>query len=147
MKITVLRSPSNGGATIGELLIDGVFQCHTLGDEIREVPGQPVADWKIKGHTAIPAGTYSVTLEYSNRFGPDTLTVNDVPGFVGIRMHAGNTSADTEGCLLLGMQAAGNVLVGGTSRLAVALIRSTVEQAIARGEAVSIDINNPQAQA
>lgn len=90
MKLAIHRRPSVGGATIGKLYIDGVYACCTLEDEIREIEGQPVADWKIKGATAIPAGVYRVTLEHSNRFGADTLTLHDVPGFTSIRMHAGN---------------------------------------------------------
>lgn len=143
MKISVMRSPSQGGATIGKLFIDGAFKCHTLEDEIREVEGEPVEAWKIKGETAIPTGTYRVTLEYSNRFGPDTLSVHDVPGFQYIRMHAGNTSADTEGCLLLGLQAGEASLIGGTSRPAVELVKGLVRAAIQRGEPVTIDISNP----
>ena len=92
---------------------------------------------------AIPAGTYSVTLEMSGRFGPDTLTINDVPGFKYIRMHSGNTAKDTEGCPLLGMQATEFSLIGGTSRPAVALVKSEVKKAIERGESVTIQVNNP----
>ena len=147
MNITVLRHTSEGGATLGKLYIDGIFACHTLEDELREVEGMPVAEWKVKGATAIPAGTYRVSLENSGRFGPDTLTINDVPGFTAIRMHAGNTAADTEGCLLLGMQATDVSLIGGTSRPAVALVKGEVQRALERGESVLIDINNPGATA
>ena len=143
MKITVARAPSQSGATIGKLCIDGIFACYTLEDQIREVPGQPVEQWKIHGETAIPAGIYRVTLETSNRFGPDTLTVNAVPGFTGVRMHAGNTAANTDGCPLLGMQATDHSLIGGSSRPAVALVKGEVERAIARGEPVTIEIKNP----
>jgi len=143
MKISVMRSPSQGGATIGKLFVDGAFKCHTLEDEIREVEGEPVEAWKIKGETAIPAGSYRVSLEFSNRFGPDTLSIHDVPGFQYIRMHAGNTSADTEGCLLLGLQAGSASLIGGTSRPAVELVKGLVRAAIERGESVTIDISNP----
>ena len=146
MKISLHRRPSVGGATIGKLHIDDVFACYTLEDEIREAEGVSVADWKIKGHTAIPAGKYTVTLEYSNRFGPDTLTINDVPGFKYIRMHAGNTTADTEGCPLLGMQSTEVSLIAGTSRPAVAFVKGDVAQAMRRGEGVTIDIYNPTAQ-
>jgi hypothetical protein len=145
MEITVMREPSRGGATIGKLFVDGAFKCHTLEDEIREIDGQPVHSWKVKGATAIPAGRYRVALEYSPRFGSDTLTIHDVPGFQYIRMHAGNTSADTEGCLLLGLQAGPTGLIGGTSRPAVQLVKLLVKDAIERGEAVWIDINNPNA--
>lgn len=147
MKISVMRSPSQGGATIGKLFVDGAFKCHTLEDEIREVEGEPVETWKIKGETAIPAGSYRVSLEFSNRFGPDTLSIHDVPGFQYIRMHAGNTSADTEGCLLLGLQAGSASLIGGTSRPAVELVKGLVRAAIERGESVTIDISNPTGSA
>lgn len=143
MKLTLQRRESKAGATIGKLFIDGVFACHSLEDEIREIEGQPVESWKVHGKTAIPAGTYSVTLEMSGRFGPDTLTINDVPGFKYIRMHAGNTAKDTEGCLLLGMQATEFSLIGGTSRPAVALVKSEVKKAIERGEVVTIEVRNP----
>ena len=143
MKISVMRSPSMGGATIGKLYVDGAFKCHTLEDEIREVKGEPVQAWKIKGATAIPAGAYRVTLEHSARFGPDTLTIHDVSGFQYIRMHAGNTAADTEGCLLLGLQAGPASLIGGTSRPAVELLKGLVKAALGRGEGVMIDISNP----
>lgn len=147
MKIIIRRQPSQGGATIGKLSIDGLFACYVLEDEIREVPGQTVSEWKIKGQTAIPAGEYRVTLEDSARFGPDTMTINDVPGFQYIRMHAGNTSADTEGCPLLGMRATDHSLIGGTSKPAVALVKGEVQRAIGRGEVVLIEINNPTALA
>ncbi len=143
MKLTVLRHPSFGGATVGKLYIDGAFTCNTLEDEVREIPGQPVHEWKIKGNTAIPSSTYRVALQNSPRFGRDTLTLLDVPGFEFIRIHAGNTAQDTEGCLLLGMRATDVSLVGGTSRPAVELVKAKVKDAIERGEIVEIDIQNP----
>lgn len=143
MKLSIQRRPSVGGATIGKLRIDGEFACYTLEDEIREVAGVPVGNWKIKGHTAIPAGLYIVALENSMRFGPSTLTIHDVPGFTHIRMHAGNIATDTEGCPLLGMQATEISLVAGTSRPAVNLVKAEVAKALQRGEKVTIDISNP----
>lgn len=143
MKLKVIREASQGGATLGRLYIDEVFACYTLEDEVREVVGEPVGNWKIHGATAIPAGHYRVTIENSARFGPETLTIPDVPGFKYIRMHAGNTSADTEGCLLLGMRATAVSLVGGTSRPAVALVKAKVNTALRSGQSVSIDISNP----
>lgn len=145
MKITVLRQPSAQSSTVGKLSVDGVFACYTMEDQIREVPGQPVDAWKIKGETAIPAGRYVVTLEDSPHFGPATLTINQVPGYECIRMHAGNTSADTEGCLLLGMAATDHTLVGGTSRPAVTLVKGMVQTALNAGEPVTIEIFNPGA--
>ena len=141
MKLTLKRRESVGGATVGKLFIDGVFVCATLEDEVREVENVPVAIWKIKGKTAIPKGVYAVTLEQSMRFGPETLSLNTVPGFLYIRMHAGNTSGDTEGCILLGMQSTETTLIGGTSRPAVELVKGQVRKAIAKGDSVTIDIS------
>ncbi len=143
MKLTLNRRPSVGGATIGELMLDGARLVYTLEDEIREVVGSPVGNWKVKGATAIPAGLYQVTLEDSPKFGPGTLTINRVPGFTDIRMHGGNTSDDTEGCPLLGLRVTETTIVGGTSRPAVALVQQRVRAALASGQQVWIDICNP----
>ena len=75
--------------------------CWTLEDVVREVPGEPVEAWKIKGDTAIPRGTYAVRVTRSNRFKTDLPLLLNVPGFEGVRIHGGNTAADTEGCILV----------------------------------------------
>lgn len=59
-------------------------------------------DRKIKGTSAIPRGTYKLTVSYSNRFKKNMVELLNVPGFSGIRVHGGNTNEDTEGCILLG---------------------------------------------
>ena len=80
---------------IGDLFIDGVFFCHTLEDEKR-------ADGlKVYGETAIPKGDYKVVLSLSNRFKRKMPLLLNVPMFKGIRMHGGNTSKDTLGCVLV----------------------------------------------
>jgi hypothetical protein len=143
VKLALQRTHQVGPRTFGKLYAGGRWLCYTLEDEIREQPGVPVATWKIKGATAIPSGEYMVTLEHSPRFGPETLTVKDVPGFVGVRMHAGNTEADTEGCPLLGMAISDGGIVGGTSRPAVALVKQVVQQAFAGGSPVVLVVSNP----
>jgi hypothetical protein len=142
MKLTLIRQPSFLNTTIGRLYIDGVFACATLEDEVREIPGVSVEVWKVPGSTAIPAGTYTVDLQYSGRFGVETPTLLNVPGFDLIRMHAGNTDEDTEGCILLGLQATDHTLIGGTSRPAVQLVKNELLAAAARGETTTIDISN-----
>lgn len=144
MKLTLTRYELTPNRTFGKLEAeDGHRLCYTLEDAVREVPGQPVGNWKVHGKTAIPAGSYKITLENSPRFGLDTLTVNAVPGFTGVRMHAGNTEADTEGCPLLGMQVTPTGIMGGTSRPAVALVKEVVRQAIAEGRTVMLEVKNP----
>lgn len=102
MHLRVIREPSIGGATLGSLYVNGVWQCWTLEDAIREIPGQPVESWKVKGETAISAGRYRLTITPSQRFQRPLPLLLDVPGFTGVRIHPGNTVADTEGCLLVG---------------------------------------------
>ena len=96
MNITVNRKWFTSQSTIGEMLIDGVFFSYTLEDMVRP------AGVKVFGETAIPAGTYKVVIDQSTRFKRLMPHVLDVPGFDGIRIHNGNTAADTEGCILLG---------------------------------------------
>lgn len=144
MKLLVIREPSKGDASLGFLYINGVFECDTLEDVIREVEGRPIVEWKIAGDTAIPQGTYKVTFENSARFGPRTLTVNDVPGFDGIRIHAGNTDKDTHGCLLVGTRdVMRDVDFIGNSREALAKLKEKVSMAIKAGETVEIEYRNP----
>lgn len=62
-----------------------------------------VAEWKIKGKTAIPYGRYQLAWTPSTRFKRSTIQLLNVPGYDGIRVHAGNDAEDTEGCLLPGL--------------------------------------------
>lgn len=102
MTLRLIREPSQGAATLGSLYMDGVWFGWTLEDVIREQHGRPVATWKVPGATAIPSGCYRVILTPSQRFGTVLPLLIDVPGFAGVRIHAGNTAADTEGCILVG---------------------------------------------
>lgn len=144
MILTLKRRPSVKGATIGELLHQGERVCYTLEDQIRQIPGKSVGEWKVHGQTAIPVGRYRITLETSPRFGPNTLTVWGVEGFTGVRIHGGNRHEDTEGCPLLGLQVTDSTIVGGTSKPAVDLVKRLVARDISAGNEVWLDIMNPR---
>jgi hypothetical protein len=88
--------------TVGKLAVDGKFVCYTLEDKVREEDGVPVEQWKVYAKTAIPKGTYPVTITMSNRFKTMLPLLGNVPGFTGVRIHTGNSSKDTEGCILVG---------------------------------------------
>lgn len=137
MLIAVIRKWLTKEATISEISVDGQFICYGLEDAVREIEGQPVDSWKVKGETAIPYGSYPLEITPSVRFKRDMLQVMDVPGFAGIRIHAGNTSADTEGCLLVG-DTKGNDFVG-NSRSALVKLFGIVQSALHRGEDVTIE--------
>ena len=94
MVITIKRLYKTDTSVIGELLVNGVFECFTLEDIERPV--------KIKGETAIPRGTYRVIINESNRFKRQLPLLLNVPGFEGVRIHSGNSNHDTEGCILVG---------------------------------------------
>ena len=95
MKLELKRFEYGSTYTIGKFYIDGVYHSFSLEDVVRK--GE-----KVDGQTAIPIGTYSVIIDLSTRFGKQLPHVLNVPGFEGIRIHSGNTSKDTEGCILLG---------------------------------------------
>jgi len=95
MEILIKRLHKTENSTIGELTINGKFECFTLEDKERDV--------KIKGETAIPKGTYKVIINKSNRFKKLLPLLIDVKGFEGVRIHPGNSNHDTEGCILVGL--------------------------------------------
>lgn len=140
-ELTLVREPSKDGATLSVLYLGAYAICDVLEDEVREVPGMEVVLWKVKGRTAIPAGSYALALENSLRFGPDTLTVRGVPGFEYIRIHGGNTQLDTEGCLLPGTRNGTNTVKD--SRVALQRLRDLIVPSLRRGEPVILKIINP----
>lgn len=138
MKIQLERVQLDPDVTIGALACDGEFVCWVCEDTVREVPSKPVADWKIKGQTAIPYGNYRVEVTLSARFKRMLPILIAVPGFEGVRIHPGNTAADTEGCLLPGRIRLGKSV--GQSVLAFNDVFARINEAIRRREVVTIDI-------
>jgi hypothetical protein len=100
MRLHLLRFSLGETATLGALSVDGRFFCFVLEDRYRPPPEE-----KVRGQTAIPVGDYNVEVTHSPRFGVPMPLVKNVPGFEGIRIHSGNTVDQTDGCLLVGMQA------------------------------------------
>jgi len=134
--------------TLGELFrVNGARQCYTLEDMVREVPaGDGTWTWnpayKVPGQTAIPSGRYQVVIDHSQRFNRELPRLLDVPGFTGIRIHAGNSAGDTEGCILVGNGIAGATLV--YSRIALEDLMLALSRALFSGE-VWLTVSNPAA--
>jgi hypothetical protein len=147
MRLRLQRSQSHTDSTIGalyEVHPDTSLSdrwCYTCEDVIREIPGVDVAIWKVATQTAIPAGRYAVTFTWSPRFHRELLEVHDVPGFTGIRIHPGNTSLETDGCILPGMETDGTRVLH--SRMAYNLVAARLEQVMETGEQVWLEVRNP----
>lgn len=111
MELTLKRKFLGGNYTVGNLFIDGKFFCNTMEDKVRELPascpytskGLPCrCIEKTYGQTAIPAGEYRVTMEYSPKFRRKLPYLHGVPHFLGILVHPGTTQEDSAGCILVG---------------------------------------------
>lgn len=105
MRLELHRIKLGDHATLGNLYVDGALFCHTLEDVVRDLG--PDGAGKVYGETAIPAGTYEVILNLSQRFGRVMPRLVGVPFFTGILIHKGNTAANTHGCILVGDTVAG----------------------------------------
>lgn len=129
MQLNLKRTIQGPEAVIGQLAVNGEFECYTLEDP------DGAGD-------RIDAGTYEVITDYSNRFKkimPLVVGSAAVNGR-GIRIHAGNTQADTSGCILVGRTCTETSI--GESRLAFSALFAKIEDAIARGETVTLEVSD-----
>ena len=106
MEIRINRIARKERYTIGNMYVDDTYFCDTLEDADRGLVDtmeiDEILENKLKGITAIPTGKYDVIVSFSPRFKRVLPLLLNVKGFEGIRIHAGNTAEDTEGCLLVG---------------------------------------------
>lgn len=117
MEILVRRIAKRPTYTIGRMYIDGEYVCDTLEDTDRglkqSMPLEEIKKKKIYGKTAIPTGTYKVTMNvvsprFKNRtwakpYGGKLPRLLDVPGYEGVLIHPGNSAEDSTACLLVGI--------------------------------------------
>ena len=109
MKLVLIRHARRADYTIGRLEDEnGKKICDTLEPTWRDYKG---GEMKIPRKSAIPEGTYRVVVTKSRRFQKYLPLLVGVPGFEGVRIHAGNTSRDTEGCILVGQNLQGGKLL------------------------------------
>lgn len=111
MNLTLNRIFRGPDYTIGKLYIDRHYFCDTLEDPVRTLPASCpntsegilcACPEKVYARTAIPAGTYKVTMQFSPRFKRVLPLLHDVPHFLGVLIHSGNDPGDTAGCILVG---------------------------------------------
>lgn len=119
--IKVQRYPSKKDWMLSRHLVNGQIFGFGVEDEIRAI--------KVKGETAIPFGTYKLSLRQSPKFSDsfywngskliekkdylkltnkagwikhDLIWVTNVPGFEYVLIHWGNSDLDTDGCYIVG---------------------------------------------
>lgn len=91
--LTVARDTYRPDVTFGKLEVDGRAFC-----EILELPDKGNAP----DISCIPCGVYRYRVTYSPKFKRPLIELSGVPGRFKIRMHAGNTTDDTQGCQIYG---------------------------------------------
>ena len=92
MNLTLTRAPSTAHGTFGILTLEGRPLCVTCEDP-----------WKNnrRNESCIPTGTYQCRNHNGKKY-TNVWEVTNVPGRKAILIHAGNTTDDTEGCILVG---------------------------------------------
>jgi hypothetical protein len=146
VKLTLNRHAHGLTCTIGDLLIDGEIFSHTLED----LPHRH----KIPGETRIPKGTYTVLLTVSPAVAAGRLwsplpstelpLIINVPDFDGVRIHAGNTDKNTQGCILVGHWSGGEFITNSRNVLSQLIDHLMVAKATNR--AVTIEVNDPEGE-
>ena len=139
MELTLKRIAKRKTYTIGKLSIDEEAFCDTLEPTWRDYEH---GAYKIKGRSAIPEGRYAVVISYSPKFRAWLPLLLGGPEFnkrwQGIRIHAGNSAKDTQGCILVGEnKQVGRVL---DSRIWLHRLKDKIVEAKARGEPVWLTI-------
>jgi hypothetical protein len=122
-------------STIGKLYTNGTFVCYTLEDCDRYLEDGGV---KVQSKTAIPRGLYNMIVNFSERFQKKMPLILNVPGFTGIRLHSGDSVADTDRCVLVGM----NKAVDGVleSRDAITIVTALIDKSITNGKSITIEV-------
>ena len=144
MELVLKRIAKKKGYTIGRLSLrtentekteSTEYICDTLEPQWRDYAK---GAYKVKGKSAIPEGRYAVVITYSPKFKDWLPLLVNVPKFEGIRIHAGNSVKDTQGCILVGEnRVVGKVL---NSRKCVDLVKEKIVEAKDKGEGVWIEI-------
>ncbi|MBO6189134.1 MAG: hypothetical protein J6O23_11630 [Prevotella sp.] len=151
MELILERIAKRKAYTIGRLYIrrrvDDEYLAGTADDYFCDTLEPTWRDYKhgaykVKGRSAIPEGRYAVVITYSPKFRQWLpILLGDAEfnrKWQGIRIHAGNCSEDTEGCILVGKnREVGKVL---DSRIWVHRLKQKIAEAKDNGEAVWLTV-------
>lgn len=118
MKLVLKRINNQDNYCEGKLYIDGIYQCDVIEDVDRGLTSEmsiaEIQSKKVYGETAIPKGTYQITLDVVSPKFKDRSWATfcegklprllDVPGYEGVLIHVGNEASNSLGCLLVGQK-------------------------------------------
>lgn len=118
MKLVLKRINNQDNYCEGKLYIDGIYQCDVIEDTDRGLTNEmsitEIQSKKVYGETAIPKGTYQITLDVVSPKFKDRSWATfcegklprllDVPGYEGVLIHVGNEASNSLGCLLVGQK-------------------------------------------
>lgn len=106
MEIKVIRKYKKETYTIGQVLVNGKFFCNSLEDKDRglrqEMSLSQLKKLKVYGKTAIPTGTYEVTVYFWPKYRKNYPLLLGVRAYEGILIHGGRDENDSLGCILVG---------------------------------------------
>ena len=144
MRLDLIRDVFTPTTTLGRILVDGKLFGYSCEDEDRGLDAAmrlaELQALKVKAETAIPVGSYVIAITPSQRYGRPMPEVLSVPAFRGIRIHPGNTEADTAGCLLPGTLRDVRKAMVLHSTPAFEWLEARFQECAARGEAVHLQI-------
>lgn len=153
MKLLLDRKYKKATYTIGRLYVNGEFLCNTLEDKDRGLSDEDSLDKikkiKVPSETAIPTGTYKITLNvvspsfskkayYKNFCGGRLPRLLGVKGFEGILIHKGNSDKDSAGCILVGDNTAVGKVYNSQARFEQ--LYKLMNEANKKGEDITITI-------
>lgn len=151
MKLRLVRIALRDTYTIGRLYVNGVYECDTLEDKVRDLNKNGKFDKgekKVYGETAIPYGTYFVRMDIqSPRFAQKSSyrkckgylpRIMNVSSFDGVLIHIGNYPKDTDGCVLVGRNTKKGAVLSST--VTFWALYDKLKAAADRGETITIEI-------
>lgn len=152
MKLRLKRIACKPLYSIGKLYVDEQYFCDTIEDRDRGLHDgmteQEIRAIKVPSETAIPTGTYNVTMNiqspkfkskaayaFCNGYLPRLLNVK---GFDGILIHIGNTQNASAGCILVGQNKVVGQVINSTETFKK--LYAVLDAANKRGEKISITV-------
>ncbi|MBE6199056.1 MAG: hypothetical protein E7138_02005 [Rikenellaceae bacterium] len=152
MKLQLKRIALKPNYTIGRLYVNGERFCDTLEDKVRDINKDgdllDEGEQKVFAQTAIPYGTYYITLSVQSPKFKTCKQYNfckgylprllNVPHFDGILIHIGNTAEDSGGCILVGENKSVGKLVNSTATFK--RLYALLKEASDKKEPIQIDV-------